>query len=254
LANRLALAGHLRRWGEFLLKNCEDRSYAELGRRMPSLAFSLSLPYLVLRTTGYRSTFHEQTLRRISDRGFLFSAELVPHRLLDREYFLWKSGLSHGEPDWRGLYANTILALAPDDLHLDCDAAYAITHTLFYLSDWGRRPPPLDGAEAERVTRIVDCLVVHHWRLRHWDLLGELLTNRVAMRARRSQLVAAASAAFLNAWRPDGSILGAGLDIVGLEQAPPGEREAMVFRECYHSTLVGVLYCVSALEGHTSGW
>jgi hypothetical protein len=248
LAARLELPHHLRRWRRFLLEHCEDRAFAELGRRIPSHAYALLLPYLTLRTTGYRSPFHEETLREAWTRGFLFAVEVVPHRVLDREYFLWKAGLLRSEPNWSKLYANTVLAVAPDALHLDREAAYAITHTLFYLSDWGRRPPPFDEAEAERVTRILDCLMVHYWRLRHWDLLGELLTNRVSMPTRGSHLVTGASAAFLNAWRLDGCIPGEGLDIEGLEKSPPSERESLIFRECYHSTLVGVLYCVSALE------
>jgi len=248
LAESLRLPQHLRRWRRFLHSHCGDRAYAELARRMPSYAYAILLPYLVLRSTGYRSPFHEDSLRLAWDRGFLFDAEVVPHRVLDREYFLWRSGLLTAEPDWQGLYARTSLAAAPGALHVDKEAAYAFTHTLFYLSDWGRRPPPFAEAEAERVAGIVDCLTVHYWRLRHWDLLGELLANRVSMRARGSHIPAAASSAFLNAWWPDGCLPGEGGEVEGLREAPPSERESIIFRECYHATLVGVLYCVSALE------
>jgi hypothetical protein len=247
----LELPRHLRRWRRFLLDHCEDRAYAELGRRIPSHAFALLLPYLNLRTTGYRSPFHEETLRRAWAREFLFATELVPHRVLDREYFLWKSGLLRCEPDWPKFYAATALAMAPDALNVDKEAAYAITHTLFYLSDLGRRPLPFEEAESERVTRILECLMVHFWRLRHWDLLGELLANRVSMLARESRIATGASAAFLNAWRPDGCIPGEGLKIEGLDKAPQSERGAIIFRGCYHTTLVGVIYCVSALESRS---
>ena len=252
LATQLELPRHLRRWRRFLLDRCEDRAYAELGRRVPSYAFALLLPYLNLRTTGYRSVFHEETLRIAWARGFLFAAEVVPHRVLDREYFLWKSGILRREPDWLKLYANTALAALPDALYVDRETTYAITHTLFYLSDWGRRPPPFDETEVARVTQILDCLMVHYWRLRHWDLLGELLVNRVSMQAQGSRLTTDAAAAFLNAWRPDGCIPGEGLEIEGLDKAPPSERGPIIFRGCYHSTLVGVLYCVSALENWSS--
>src|SRR5205085_217609 len=198
LAVRLRLPYHLRHWRRFLFDHCEDRAYAELARRMPSYAYAMLLPYLVLRSTGYRSSFHEESLRLSWARGFLFAMEVVHHRVLDREYFLWKAGLLPGEPDWSKLYANTALAVAPDALHVDKEETYAITHTLFYLSDWGRRPPPFEDAEAARVTKILDCLMVHYWRLRHWDLLGELLANRASMRARRSPIPALASTAFLN--------------------------------------------------------
>ena len=238
----------MRRWRRFLLGHCEDRAYAELGRRMPSYAFAMLLPYLTLRASGYRSPFHEETLRQAWDRGFLFEVEVVPHRVLDRAYFLWNAGLLKCQPNWLELYANTSLAAAPDALHVDQEATYAFTHTLFYLTDWGRRPPPFDETETERVTRILDCLIVHYWRLRHWDLLGELLANRVSMPTRGSHLAIGASAAFLNAWRPDGYIPPEGREIEGLDKSPPSQHDSIIFRECYHSTLVGVLYCVCALE------
>ena len=229
----------------------EDRAFAELARRLPSDAFALMLPYLSLRTTGYRSEFHENTLERMHSRGYLFAAEVVPHRVLDREYFLWKAAVLPIEPDWAKLYAKTILAMAPDSLHIDREGAYAITHTLFYLSDWGRKPPPFSDAESDRVAQIVDSLIVHYWRLSHWDILGELLLNRVSLRASASHIVAAASVAFFNAWRSDGCIPAEGVEIPGLKESPPAEHRAIIFRACYHTTLVGVLYCLSVIESRS---
>lgn len=252
LAQSLGLRRHLRRWRRFIVGHCEDRAFAELARRMPSYGYAILLPYIALRSTGYRSSFNEESIKLSWSRGFLFSVELVPHRVLDREHFLWKAGLRSSEPDWLKLYAETVLAVTPDPLHIDKEATYAITHTLFYLSDWGRRLPPFQEAEAARVTSILDCLIVHYWRLSHWDLLGELLANRVSMRARESRLEAGAAAAFLKAWRPEGCIPGEGFEIEGLGKAPPSEKESIIFRECYHSTLVGVLYCVSALQQNLS--
>jgi hypothetical protein len=171
IREHLRLPKVLRRWRRFLTQQCEHRSYAELGRRLPAYAVPLLLPYMVLRPTGYTSPFHEETLRATISKGFLFAEELLPYRQLDRSYFLWKAGLLPTEPDWADLYAKTTLATAPNALHLDRDAAYAITHTLFYLTDWGRRAATFDAPEIERVTSILDCLAVHYWRLQHWDLL-----------------------------------------------------------------------------------
>jgi hypothetical protein len=252
-----ALAGllrpHLRRWRRFLVDHCEDRAFAELPRRLPSYGYAIMLPYLALRATGYRSSFHEESLRLSLGREFLFSVEVVPHRVLDREYFLWKSGVHSTEPAWSKLYANTVLAAAPDPLHVDKETAYAITHTLFYLSDWGRRIPAFEPTEAARVINLIDCLIVHYWRLKHWDLLGELLVNRRSMRTRNSRLEAGAAAAFISAWRREGYILGEGDEIGELKNAPPSETESIIFRECYHTTLVGVLYCTLALQRASSG-
>ena len=246
-AAELNLPRLVRKWRAFLIRHCNDRAYAELPRRMPSGAFPLLLPYLLLRATGYRNAFHEETIHRMTDGDYDAFTELTPYRVMDREYFLWRAGL-RGEPDWPQTYAGTLLARVPNAVHIDKEAAYAITHTLFYLSDWGRCAPRLRAAEIDRVTNIVDCLIVHFWRVRHWDLLGELLLARACLPGWEPRLAAEASAAFLGAWRSEGYMLPEGNDIPALAGARDFEHETIIFQECYHTTLVGILYCLAKLE------
>jgi uncharacterized protein DUF6895 len=247
-AERLGLSGHLPRWGRFIARQLNDRAYAELPRRMPAGSYNLLLPYLMLRATGYRRAFHEESLRRMTERGDGRFIELVPYRIVDREYFLWRAGVAAEEPDWARLYAETLLARIPNALHVDKEGTYAITHTLFYLTDWGRRPPPFDPEELDRVSHIVDCLAVHYWRMRHWDLLGELLLARAGLGPGESRLLSEACAAFLGAWRPEGYVLGEGVEVPGLRESPQTAHAQIIFGECYHTTLVAILFCIAVLD------
>ena len=62
-------------------------------------------------------------------------------------------------------------------VRLDDEAAYAITHTLFYLTDFGGRGAALSHRQRERAVDLVEVLLLHYWRTGRWDLVGELLSQ-----------------------------------------------------------------------------
>jgi hypothetical protein len=79
-------------WRDFIIREREEMSYAQSARRRPAQAFYLLLPYLAIRRSGYRSAYHEDTLRLLRRWRYPAVTEVVPYRLLDRHYFLWKFG------------------------------------------------------------------------------------------------------------------------------------------------------------------
>jgi hypothetical protein len=243
----LPLRGSLPVWRAFLVERCEANFYAERVRRDPLRAYYLALPYLMLRAGGYRSPQYEDALRQMRRWGLPEATEVVPYRRLDRRYFLWRSGWARQEPNWLRLYRDTGLFRWRGSTYVDEEGAYAITHTLFYLTDFGRRPLPLSEAAAERIVALVESLLVHYWRLSHWDLVGELLMNLECLDRRGSVFYAGAARAFLRAWRRDGSVPPSPAAIMDLRSAAPSERPSLAFRSCYHTTLVGVLYASTAL-------
>jgi hypothetical protein len=248
LAESLPLSENLLTWRSFILRHCENPAYAEMARKRPPQALHLLLPYLALRATGYRSPFHEETLKRLKRWGFPRASEVVPYRLLERQHLLWKSKYLHREPNWYRLYRNTILGRRCSLVYLDQEAAYSITHTLFYLTDFGNRPLLLKAVEVKYITEVVECLLVHYWRLGHWDLVGELLINLNCLGTHESPFYAGASRAFQNAWRNDGAVPAERDSVKKLQSRTELEKDDLIFRACYHTTLVGVIYGSTALN------
>jgi hypothetical protein len=254
--DRPGLSEHLPAWRSFLVDRCEDPIFAQRARKGPATAFAYLVPYLMLRSTGYRSGCHEETLALLARRKLLRAPELVPYRLMEREHALWKSGWMRREPAWRRLARATPLLRCRSLALLDDEAAYSATHTLFYLTDFGNREADLGPVELERAADTVECLLVHYVRIGHWDLVGELLVNLHSLRRWGSPICEAAARAYHAAWRDDGTVPGT------RDEAPTKGREAgagrgpgrrwtkasPLFRQRYHPTLVAVLYCAAALN------
>src|SRR5216683_1909756 len=165
LCQQLSLDNSLVTWRKFILDHCEYQPYAEVARKRPALAIYFLLPYLMLRTGGYTSCYYEDTLRRLERWGYPRATEVVPYRFMDQQYFLWKSGYLSREPKWYKLYRDTILPHVRSSVYIDRDAAYSITHTIFYLTDFGNRPAPLSEREIRRILDLVKSLLIHYWRL-----------------------------------------------------------------------------------------
>lgn len=228
-----------KKWMDFILKNIERPDFAQMARKRPSITFSFILPYLMMRSIGYRSEYYEDTLKFLDEWAFFRSIEVVPYRVLDLEFMYWKSGYREQDPNWIHLFNQTLLARCKDPLFLDDEAAYSITHTLFYLTDFGNHPLILSNMNSNRMTDIVECLLVHYLRVQNWDILGELLINLNVL-SQQSPLYKEAAKGFLQAWNEDGSV-------------PPKalfRKEKDDFWTCYHTTLVGMLFCGTAIKNN----
>ena len=231
----------------FIATECSKPSFAELARKRPHLAFPCLVPYLMLRIAGHRDSFYEQTIARVQEFGHFCVSEVVPYRTLEREYVLWTAGVLPKEPAWLRLYRGTSLHSCRSSLFMDDEAAYSVTHTLFYLTDFGYKAFPFANGSARRAADVVESLLLHYWRVGHWDLVGELLTNLNCLGQRGSVIYSGAAEAFSRVRLPDGAV-------------PPVRRESPAttrrsspaptgaFWRFYHSTLVSILHCGTAIH------
>jgi len=126
-------------------------------------------------------------------------------------------------------------------VYVDDESAYSITHTIFYLSDFGTKSLPLDSLEVMRIQNVIESLMIHYGRIGHWDLLGELLLCIFIIGPPQRSLWQKALEAFIAIQKVDGAIPGridtedefASATIVGDEQR--------LFSGCYHTTIVGLI-------------
>ena len=143
--------------------------------------------------------------------------------------------------------------------YLDRDDAYSITHTLFYLTDFGNRPLPLPDSEQTRINEIIEALLVHYWRTSYWDLVGELLINLECLNMGKSVCYTGSANAFQQAWLKNGAVpphpIESKPDHVdptnnekGADEDKSADERTKFFWRHYHTTLVGVLYCALTLS------
>ncbi|PTL39103.1 DUF6895 family protein [Alkalicoccus saliphilus] len=232
--NHLEFEAEISNWQSFFENHLKNKLYAEAVRKRPKEAYHMMFPYLQLRSTGYKSGYYEESHQYMINWGHYDSIELVPFRKMDLEYFLWKSDLQ-GEPDWIKHFPSTILGRFQSTITLDESAAYSITHTLFYMTDFGNRSLSLSQSDIDEIANVLEALLIHYWRVGHYDLMGELLINLTFLEKNNTYLYRNARNAFLNAWNEDGSI--------PAMKNKRNESEQSEFSFCYHTTLVGVLLC-----------
>jgi hypothetical protein len=236
----------LDRWHDHLVQEITRPSMAELPRKRPVQAFPYLLPYLVLRRTGWTEPFYEQTLDLLRGWGFPEAQEMVPYRELDVAYFLAAAG--RADHDLTPFYRRTFLSRAKGLVHVDHESAYSITHTILYLSDFGARPVPLTDSELDRARVMVACLVVHYWRTKHWDLLGEMLLCAAIVGSPEPALSSLALSVFHDAHDRDGSVAGRAEAETEIAASRLRQDAEAMFTACYHTTLVSLLLAIQLLQ------
>lgn len=248
VTNALVGNGGVALWGDHLAAQVERQDFAELSIKHPATCFPLLLPYLTLRAAGRRSSCYDQAVATLRRLGLPDDAEVVPYRAFDWRYFMWRSGFD-SEPAWLRSYEATFLAKCRDTLVVDNELAYAMTHTIFYLSDFGGCQVRLSSQERQRVSEIFDSLIIHYIRLGHLDLLGELLIGSVALR-QENQVTDACALGLKYFWRfaeADGRVPPFARQTVEGGRAEP---ESGLFQSCYHTTLVAFLLAGAIVGRH----
>jgi hypothetical protein len=186
-----------------------------------------------MRVDGY-----EECLVTLQRTGYPDACETIPFRKVELQYAKWKAGLSRHRPNWKEDCDGTTVGLCRNPVYLLNWEVYSITHTLFYLTDFSGPATWIPDKERQRVGDMVEVLLVHYWRQKNWDLVGELLLNLLALNGNCRPLFALCAGAFLRAWRIDGAVPGPTFDA---EVKSPNDD--YIFKHCYHTTLVGLLLC-----------
>ncbi|MEV5749791.1 hypothetical protein AB0L00_18380 [Actinoallomurus sp. NPDC052308] len=180
---------------------------------------------------------HRAVLARLAADGYLAPNRKSPYLRLETRYYADLAGAPHLIESYRELYEASLLArraLPVADLDV-CN----VTHTVFYLSDFGFRDSGLTSEERERALRVVEELTEHSVRRGEWDLVGKLLLAQFCLGAdpARTPSGAAGLRLLARAQRPDGAMPGRSSTDRVDESATP----VMLFRKAYQATLVTAL-------------
>jgi hypothetical protein len=123
---------------------------------------------------GYRHSRLEELLRHVHRLTAFKATELYPNRRLAVANAQRLAGLSHPD-NWGDLAARTWLGNTPEPWAIDWDDAYCLTHTVYHLADWGRRPLDLSPPVISYLTRWLPVWLDVWSESQDWDLVAELL-------------------------------------------------------------------------------
>lgn len=215
-------------------------AYQDLVVRNPESLQLYVLIYNSLLQSGFDVFESAETIQHVVDAGYATAVEAVPFRLMDFRHILDNAGIRHSLPPMRELFERTMLARRPPLHYLTSPDVYCLTHTIFYLTDFGFTPPDrIDAVELASFRDAVEQLLGLYARLRDWDLTAELLVCAQCLRADPTMLQLAAWQGLARAQLEDGSVPAPRYDPDGAEARRSPDRYA--FEHNYHTTLVSAL-------------
>lgn len=190
-----------------------------------------------------RTDLREAVLVRLRETGSLSPRGKSVYAQLETRYYADKAGLAHDLESYSDLAARSLLA-APPEPPVATGTAYALTHTAFFLSDYGYRDMGLPGAVRDRAERAVCSMLGSSAADDLWDLTAELLITLAGLGA---DVLATPSGqagvrCLARAQLDDGAVPGRSAASGVPLSLPPGP----FFRRCYHTTLVTALMTLAA--------
>lgn len=181
---------------------------------------------------GYHHPGLEKLIAHSAAMGVADIVEYVPNRRLAVANALRVTGHDRTTPpEWDTLARATWLGHTPQPWHIDWMTGYAVTHTVFHLTDWGRLPERLPDDMTDYLTRWLPVWTDIWAEVCQWDLMGELLIIDACLPEPRAELADWERLAALQ--HPDG--------LVPRDDQPVDDDPTTRFHEHQHPTVVAAI-------------
>jgi hypothetical protein len=210
----------------------------ELQRDQPIETYPLET-YAWLARSGYRHPRLDQLAAHLNQLRAGRVLEVVPNRALAVFNAECQLDLPH-RVDPAVLTARTWLGGTPEPWAIDFFTFYAMTHTVFHLTDWGARPDGLPGHLQRYLRAWLPAWLEVYLEAGEWDLVSELLIVSSCLSEPDDNP---------NAWE----VLARAQQPDGLLPARPGRvptDAGKAFRDHYHSTVVAAIAGILAVSRH----
>lgn len=224
---------------------CKDARFAEqICRAGTVFAYQAHLVALLAETGADELDGIRTRIQSVldTDTGELFAPDRPALSRLELRYVLDIGGFGTVERPAIGFYRESVLATREGPLSFSDDEVYALTHVLFYLTDFGAHPVlEVDTGEQERVRGLVLVLLGACLARGDHDLAGELLLCAETLDAHHHELVRHGWHTIADHQRADGAVPSPVHDPAVLAQLQGDKREAYLFGTCFHTTMVAVM-------------
>lgn len=222
----------------------QQPEYQERIVRRPEFFQLHVMVYVVLQQCRVIDESYKATIQQVIDQDYVTATETTAMRLLDRRHLLDCGGFNHALPAYTELYQRTLLAQTPPAVYFTDTDVYAITHTLFYLTDFGRRAAPvLQDPHLLIVRWYIETLLGIYVRRQHWDLVGELLLDCYCLHWYPAIIFPLALEGLAAAQLADGAIAGPRFSAEHSAALLEPERRNYLFEQHYHTTVVNAITC-----------
>lgn len=230
----------------------EDPATPGLVATSPSFYRQFVLTYAALAPAGTTTDHHLTPVADVAPDGYLVPYGRSPYLRLEARYYADLLGLRHGFESYRELYDASVLAnLHSVPIPMDIEKAYKITHTLFFMTDFGSRDIGLGVHERERAFALIDVMTDHFVEVQYWDLIAEMVLSQhcLGVDPTGTRSGAAAIRTLLQAQTADGNIPGR----FASQRAPENATAVELFRKSFHTTLAAAIASLAVLSSQQRG-
>jgi hypothetical protein len=215
--------------------------------------------YVSLSQCGYEDAAYRNKLEAMLEDGYIRAVECVPSMQLDLAHNLTLMGLLPDDLSIAELYNRSFLAKHPSLYPLTTGDAYTVTHTIFFLTEFGRAKASRFSAADEAYFRVaLPRLLAFYLRRGNWDLSAELLLTLRVLGLDQLPVYQHGWMLLFIAQNPDGSFTGPVTEEMEGFGETPGvgadgdevddvDKEWVSFRNNYHTTLAVLLALEPAL-------
>ena len=142
---------------------------------------SYRLIYGALTPPGVTNDFPAGRAHRVGCRWLPDTRRKAPYIRLETKFYAELAGVSHGFESYAELAASGIVSKLDIMRPITEEAVYELTHTIFYLSDFGFWNMDLPPAECERTLRFIERLTDKCVQCDYWDMTGELIWTQFCL-------------------------------------------------------------------------
>lgn len=205
--------------------------------RFPRAAPSFGLAHSALGELGFDNKTFSDVLRELFLSGDVEASERVSYRGVETQWVRHRLGLSTLFDPWKGS-VQTNAAASSHGMTMSMADYYAVTHTVMYLTDFGRQELPT-VLSAHSLSRIIRSGVVCTFVAENLDVLAELLLSAVAARMRLGIHECFALQMLLAVWEEFGFLPSPTLRPAELGDSHSTASTAYALRHTYHTNYVG---------------
>ena len=224
-----------------LLLQLEDPCCTSLLIESQPLVMGYALFEELSQLLGIPNQDRLKLIQKMIEMRYVLGIERVPFRKYDLAYSLGRIGVDTGW-DMQRLYRQTVLSKGIFLPMLTIDDTYAVTHTVFYLTDMGHGWPSwISEEEKDRLRAYNRQLTRLYLRIPNDDILGELLVCQHQMEDPINEDSLRAWKRIIENQDSSGYIAGPGDWAQHLATKQEDEKAYYIWSNNYHTTLVVVI-------------
>lgn len=171
-----ALAAKARALAASIEPLARSPAYLQKILRHPQHVIVYGIAHLALTAAGRPDADFDFVVRRAVHARLHQAAERIPFRDLDAMWLLHGYDEQAFAISFEAVAYGSILSAPASPFYLTRTDGYAITHTVFYLTDFGRHPLPA-AIDRPRLRQLLEETIAWNLLAGDLDLLGELLLS-----------------------------------------------------------------------------